>query len=292
LVDFNIHPAKREAKIRNISEIHHETVQMLKAWLFKTTVKHSPASRRESGSAPALNYPGLNKSHKAQDISKILQPQFPTKKTYGEAMTSWIQNAAESKSELVKKPVEDHQINDEFNFIYRGQVFNLFLIVETGNSVLLIDQHAAHERIIYEELKNSSTSQKLLIPFIFEPDKEIESFLLSHREIYSSIGIEITQKTIGNWELLSLPAVCKTIQNDILDFIMNSTGNSHEIEKKLYAMISCRAAVKDGDILDPVTASNLIQKALNLKIPRCPHGRPIWKELTREQLFRDVERIL
>jgi DNA mismatch repair protein MutL len=293
LVDFNIHPAKREAKIRNISEIHHETVQMLKSWLFKAAIKQTHTAKPFSEAAPNLNLPGFSNTptlHNRINFPQA-QNQSTTKKAYGEAVTSWIQEAAERKSAIVKNPVNG-PIQDEFNFIYRGQVFNLFLIAETEKSILLIDQHAAHERIIYEELKNSSASQKLLIPYIFEPEKEIENFLLSHTEIYSSIGIEIRQKFVGIWELLSLPAVCKTIQNDILDFIMNSIGNSQEIEKKLYAMISCRAAVKDGDVLDPVTASNLIQKALKLKIQRCPHGRPLWKEITRDQLFRDVERIL
>ncbi|NQT60070.1 MAG: DNA mismatch repair endonuclease MutL [Bacteroidetes bacterium] len=295
LVDFNIHPAKREAKIRNITEIHHETVQMIKSWLFKATAKQIHTTKITSNAAPTLNFtdfssPAPRSSH-GHGRKKFPQTQKNTKKAYEEAVTSWLQEAAEKKSDLVKNPVKN-QADDKLNFIYRGQVFNLFLIAETGNSILLIDQHAAHERIIYEELINNSTSQKLLIPYIFEPEKEIETFLLAHTEIYSSIGIEIKQKSIGLWELLSLPAVCKTIQNDILDFIMNSAGNSQEIEKKLYAMISCRAAVKDGDVLDPVTASNLIQKALKLKIQRCPHGRPLWKEITRDQLFRDVERIL
>ena len=293
LVDFNIHPAKREAKIRNISEIHHETVQMLKSWLFKTTKQQTHSAKPSSEEAQSLNFPGFNQTPTSYNPKFFpqAQNQSTTNKAYGEAVTSWMQEAAERKSDIVKNPVNG-SIQNEFNFIYRGQVFNLFLIAETDNSILLIDQHAAHERIIYEELISSSTTQKLLIPYIFEPEKEIETFLLSHTEIYSSIGIEIKQNSIGIWELRSLPAVCKTIQGDIIDFIMNSTGNSQEIEKKLYAMISCRAAVKDGDVLDPITAANLIQKALQLKIQRCPHGRPLWKKITRDQLFRDVERIL
>lgn len=293
LVDFNIHPAKREAKIRNISEIHHETVQMLKSWLFKSTKKQVHTLKPTSEAAPNLNFQDFSRPHVTHNRTNIPQTnnQSHTNTAYREAVTSWIQEAAEKNSDIVKDPIND-QRQEDFNFIYRGQVFNLFLIAETDKSILLIDQHAAHERIIYEELKSKSTSQKLLIPYIFEPEKEIETFLLSHIDIYSSIGIEIKQKSLGNWELLSLPTVCRTIQNDILDFIMTSAGNSQEIEKKLYAMISCRAAVKDGDVLDPVTASNLIQKALKLKIQRCPHGRPLWKEITRDQLFKDVERIL
>ena len=287
LVDFNIHPAKREAKIRNISEIHHETVQMLKSWLFKATKKQvTTTSFTGEVSAPALNFSDFNTPKISPDSSNFPKTAAPSKKAYGDAVNAWMQEAAEKKADTADI------IETEFNFMYRGQVFNLFLVAEMGNSILLIDQHAAHERIIYEELKSSSVSQKLLIPYIFEPEKEIETFLLSHNEIYSRIGIDIQQKSAGNWELLSLPAVCKAIQNDIIDFIMNSAGNSQEIEKKLYAMISCRAAVKDGDVLDPITASNLIQKALKLKIHRCPHGRPIWKEITREQLYKDVERIL
>ena len=287
LVDFNIHPAKREAKIRNISEIHHETVQMLKSWLFRATKKQvTTTSFTSKASAPSLNFSDFNTPKISPNRSNSLKTAAHSEKAYDDAVNTWMQEVAEKKADTADI------LENEFKFMYRGQVFNLFLVAEMGNSILLIDQHAAHERIIYEELKSSTVSQKLLIPYIFEPENEIENFLLSHNEIYSKIGIDIQQKSAGNWELLSLPAVCKAIQNDIIDFIMNSAGNSQEIEKKLYAMISCRAAVKDGDVLDPITASNLIQKALKLKIHRCPHGRPIWKEITREQLYKDVERIL
>ncbi len=292
LVDFNIHPAKREAKIRNISEIHHETVQMLKSWLFKSTKKQvTITSFTKDADAPTLKFPDFNTPITSLNSNNFSNTSSTSKKAYDDAVNTWMQEASEKKADL-KKEIFMEKSETEYNFLYRGQVFNLFLVAEIGNSILLIDQHAAHERIIYEELKSSSVSQKLLIPYIFEPEEDIEKFLLSHTDIYRRIGIEIQQKSVGNWELLSLPAVCKTIQNDILDFIMNTAGNSQEIEKKLYAMISCRAAVKDGDILDPITASTLIQKALKLTIHRCPHGRPIWKEITKEQLYKDVERIL
>jgi len=81
LVDFNIHPAKREAKIRNISEIHHETVQMLKSWLFKATTKQVPAAKRVNAAA-----------------------QSPTKKACDEAVTVWMQEAAERKVDFAKEP--------------------------------------------------------------------------------------------------------------------------------------------------------------------------------------------
>ena len=294
LVDFNIHPAKREAKIRNISEIHHETVQMLKAWLYKTTTKRTHAQSSSAGTTPKLNnFPDYRSSKNSETGSPRPQlKQFAaSKQSYSNAVETWLHDAAEKKVHF-EGSQQNSKTPDEYNFVYRGQVFNLFLIAETGNSIFLIDQHAAHERIIYEELIDNPTSQKLLIPYEFEPDPGIEKFLLVHTEIYSKIGIEITQKSEGHWELHSLPAVCKTIKNDILEFIMKSVGNSEEIEKKLYAMISCRSAVKDGDILDPVTASKLIQKALQLKLARCPHGRPLWKEITKDQLYRDVERIL
>ena len=69
-----------------------------------------------------------------------------------------------------------------------------------------------------------------------------------------------------------------------------SGGNWRELKKKLHATVACKKAVKDGMVLDSLTARNLVEKAFALPVPRCPHGRPIWFTLSRAELYRLVGR--
>ncbi len=304
LVDFNIHPAKREAKIRNITDIHHETVQMLKSWLNGISQRRvAPEDSRATPQQAAIPFEEIDRPKPAPSDGELReqrqrysgsplrqQPPSPASSTLDEKRTalrellSAATPAQADDSEKVQSQGSD--------FIYKGQIFNLFLLVERGEELIIIDQHAAHERIIYEELKGSPVIQQLLIPFVFEPNPDIDRFLSAHNGIYSDLGIALQRKGDGVWEMHSIPSVCSTIQHDVIDFIMRSAGNRDEIEKNLYAMISCRAAVKDGDGIDRVTAEHLIAQVFQLPVARCPHGRPVWKRITRQQLFRDVGRLV
>ena len=308
LVDFNIHPAKREAKIRNITEIHHETVQMLKKWLDDVSRKQASAAQRKAiPDQAAIPFEEIDRPKPAPSDGELrnsgeLREQrqrysgSPSRQQSPSPASSTLDEKRTALRELLSSAAPEDAAEEVQpagrDFIYKGQIFNLFLLAERGEELIIIDQHAAHERIIYEELRGSPVIQHLLIPFVFEPDPDIDRFLATCTGIYRDLGIELKQKGDGVWEMHSIPAVCSTIQHDVIDFIMKTAGNRDEIEKKLYAMISCRAAVKDGDSLDRVTAEQLIAEALQLPVARCPHGRPVWKRITRQQLFRDVGRLV
>lgn len=302
LVDFNIHPAKREAKIRPLPQIHHETVQLLKGWLYKETAQREKSRRagpvhQELFSRQDTNtreeFAAQRKTFSSCSQASHSFPKTDNKpdvQSYRKAFDELLSNQKRvQESEVRETPAPETP--PKRNYRYHGQIFNLFLIAEFEERILLIDQHAAHERIIYEELSSETLSQPMLIPYTFEPDEIVETFLLEEGELYRNVGIDIAQVKTGLWELRALPASCRQIKEDILEFIMKSAGNGEEIKKEFFAMVSCRAAVKDGDLLDETAALALIDKALKLKTPRCPHGRPIWKEISREELFQAVKRI-
>jgi DNA mismatch repair protein MutL len=313
LVDFNIHPAKREAKIRNLPQIHHETVEMIRSWVYglraagrsaalptaERTVQSSPPPEVSLGNDSSWGSSGSAASPRSWKETRSYQREG-SEKDYHEAFDALLsgfraRERSRPETDRQEPPAEREEYpgkEQEDAFIYRGQLFNLFLIAEQRDRVLIIDQHAAHERIIYDELSSSPAAQRLLIPYSFEPDPQVEEFLIENISVYRSIGIEIEQREGGCWDLTALPSVCRRIQDDIIEFMLSSVGNAADIQKKLYALISCRAAVKDGDVLDGLTARELIRKTLSLAVPRCPHGRPLWKELTKEELYRAVERIV
>jgi DNA mismatch repair protein MutL len=179
-----------------------------------------------------------------------------------------------------------------YDFIYRGQVFGLFLIAERNDRLYLVDQHAAHERIIYDALAADTRPQRLLVPEEFETDDETETIVRRNAEETARLGIEIRPAGPRRWALTALPETFRGAEGGIIEAVTGHHGAGGTLKKQLFAGIACKKAVKDGDPVDPTAACEIIRRAFELENPRCPHGRPLWFEVSREELFRKVGRIV
>ncbi len=300
LVDFNIHPAKREVKLRIGKEIHHQIVETIKQYLYteqrrsrgetqvsQTTLtfqgEDEPAARKTQEPSPSRWSPSASY---AASVRPTYQP------TVRKADEEWVSKAREifSDEERPSYPVTEAASASD-DFIYHGQVFGVFLVVEKDETLYLIDQHAAHERVIYEELKSQVAPQPLLVPIPFEVTDDVADYIENQLSAFKSQGI-ILEYSGGSWQLTALPNYARTLEDEIITFIQQEVGSPEEITRKLFATISCRRAVKEGDVLDDHTARDLIRKILALEVPRCPHGRPVWSEITREELYRAVKRLV
>ncbi|NCB01689.1 MAG: DNA mismatch repair endonuclease MutL [Spirochaetia bacterium] len=284
LVDFNIHPAKREVKLRNKAEIHHSVVSMIKQFLNLPTVQKTEhyASSKELFDQSPRNYQIVSNFHSSY------------RKEKGEVEPDWFNRAKQVlQKQQDEKKEESISIVHDIEFKYLGQLFSLFLLVEKDSSLFLIDQHAAHERILYDELKTVKGSQPLMIELDFEVERSIDTFLLENSEWYKEFGITIIRKGDLQWALTSIVPHYKLVEEDIIRSIQGySGGNIEELHKMLYANTACKAAIKDGDIIDDDSAIALIKKVFALTYPVCPHGRNFVVEITRDQLFNTVGRIV
>jgi len=168
---------------------------------------------------------------------------------------------------------------------------SLFLLIEKEEKLFIMDQHAAHERVLYEEFRqNRSHPQELLIPMRLELSEREEEWLSGSIFSWRELGFDLKQHAPGEWTVNRVPAFAERLDDEILDIIRGGGGSGDRLEKKLYAAASCKAAIKDGEILDRETAIRLIEKAFALPFPRCPHGRPLWFEISRDELFQLVGR--
>jgi DNA mismatch repair protein MutL len=175
---------------------------------------------------------------------------------------------------------------------YYGQVFGLFLLASVAERLFIIDQHAAHERILFERFRASPRKpQHLLVPIAFEATNDEERNLENNIDFCSTLGIEMRRSSPGNWEIHSLPEGFQPLEAEVVSFVKQAKGTRRELEQELYARMSCRAAVKEGDSIDEISATELIRQAFALSQARCPHGRPIWYELSRRELYHLVGRL-
>jgi DNA mismatch repair protein MutL len=304
LVDFNIHPAKREVKLRNKAEIHHQVVVMIRQQMAKSLPRlhfDHTASEQQPQFAnfdPPPYMPSTD--HTSSPRGKIGEPsRNQQSQTHSQ---DWLERARKvlsgHKEADVSKQVDSdsnplERKEENSTFTYLGQAFELFLIVQKGDSLYLIDQHAAHERILYDQIRKDGGIQKLMVPLDFEVDRTVDEFLQNHHHWYAEYGLDLRRIGDLSWELHSIPALWKSIERDVVSFISSqSAGDVTELEKKLYATIACHAAIKDGDAIDATTAESLIRKVFQLENPVCPHGRTFVVEITKDQLWRSVGRIM
>jgi DNA mismatch repair protein MutL len=174
-----------------------------------------------------------------------------------------------------------------------GRAFNLFIVAERGDRLFLIDQHAAHERILYDRfLSKPIPAQELLAPIPFTTSSEDDDrFLETNREALQKLGLRIEGGDDGAWLIEALPADWRLPDGETVEAILTLKDAGENIVERWAATLSCHGAVKDGDYLDDGAALELAAAALALSEPRCPHGRPLWVELSREELYRGVKRV-
>lgn len=274
LVDFNIHPAKREARFRTLPAIHQEVVASLRRAL-ETEVLRFP----EKSDLPFQEPLALEHRTESTAVESLRgRAQLPSIRTWD------IQEVRPATE--VREPTSDA-------FRYLGQVLGVFLVAEVGDDLYLVDQHAAHERILFDAFRDhGGRVQELLFPRRFIPEDEVAPLLETQWPEYEALGIGIRPVGGGEYELLSLPQTVAGMEKTVIEFVRTNRKPVADLEKDLYASLSCRAAVMDGDPLDPAAARELLRKTFALKHARCPHGRPVWTVLSRKDLFERVGRLV
>ena len=177
---------------------------------------------------------------------------------------------------------------------YIGACLGTFLLAEKDRCLYIIDQHAVHERILFDKLMSTQTkakSQQLLIPYKINTESKTQDKLLENlAPELTRIGFETLKKEDGKWEIISIPERWTGTEYELKNLIFEKQIEPKEIIRSIAAMTSCKAAIKDGYIIDDITATELVEKAFELADPHCPHGRPIYTVISREKLFELVKR--
>ncbi|NLN48315.1 MAG: hypothetical protein GX154_04360 [Clostridiales bacterium] len=202
-------------------------------------------------------------------------------------------------NKLPKKHIKDRT---EEKFVI-GQVFNTFILCQSGNEFLMIDQHAAHERIIYESLlerkrKNQIEQQVLLIPMIIElSTKEMNDIKMS-LEMLNSLGFDIEIFGHNSIAIRQVPLImghpCSgSVISELLDTIHDLGDNMKAMEEKALLQIACKTAIKAGDRLTKDEMVKLIDELYKTELYfTCPHGRPTILSMTRGELDKKFKRVL
>lgn len=349
LIDFNIHPAKKEARFYDISDLHHGLSSTIKDFFKKYTYANfsedkSPDEIRsqdffdiysdniENQTGTKNTYASIH--YKTSETNNARLSDFRSKylgiksqNSQNQSQNSYLSrtklydiaqqalDAQNSQSDglnqnLEKKEYDSNDFQSQFSsgetfeqnqqikieekIKFIGTCLGTFLLAEKNNCLYIIDQHAAHERILFDRLMNNqdeNANQQLLIPYKIRTESKTQDLQLEKLQSrLSQIGFEIQKIEDGYWEVSSIPERWTGSEFDLKQALFVKHVEPEEIIRSIAAMTACKAAVKDGYILDSITAEKLVKQAFTLEDPHCPHGRPIYTVISREKLFELVKR--
>lgn len=227
---------------------------------------------------------GVKKEEDNQDAEKVTEYKYADAKNL---------SVFEEKEEYKNVPA----------YTYRGAVFSTYLIIEMGNEMYIIDQHAAHERVLYEEIKKNyyqtaeKESQIMLLPDIINLSHKEKAIVKENVDLFKKAGFMIEEFGENAIRLIGVPSICmdmdtKELFLEILDTIDTvAITAKQEKEDRFIATIACKAAVKANMDLSKEEVDNLMKKMLVLPNPfTCPHGRPTAIKMSKIDLEKKFNR--
>ena len=265
--DVNVHPTKKDVRFKDEGKIYR---------ILFHAVKNSMLNTEFLG------------NNQLENQDKYIENEY-------EFLTNKLEK--EDKNLELRKREENRKID----YKYIGILFRTFIIIEIDNEIFLIDQHAAHERVLYEQIKENykknmkQNSQMTLLPEVHTlTHKEIE-FVMKNKEMLEKIGFDIEQFGENTIKINGIPDLeykskTKSLFLDILDEMISSNRTSiKDIEERFIATVACKAAVKANMDLNEQEVHKLIQSLLSLNNPyTCPHGRPTTIKISKEYLEKEL----
>lgn len=200
-----------------------------------------------------------------------------------------------------EEPDDRGIFDDRQSLLYLGEAFRTYLIAQYGSGIIVMDKHAAHERMIFNRLKkeiDSGVASQYMMPVNFVPSRREYSVLMDNIELLENSGYLIEDFGGGTVTVRGCPSVL--VNEDIPSLLCEIAGNlmsgststTTERLEKIISTSACRAAVKAGSEMSPAEAQIFMKKVLSdPDIRTCPHGRPVYMEISRHDLEKQFGRL-
>lgn len=305
-VDVNVHPTKHEVRFRNQQQVHDFIVSAIRERLQGHAFE---ATRGESISLTTDTQP--------TELNRVLSPVNPVQRDYreriqeslaafNEKVSSAPPIAAVStvKGEMTvwsKGHGEVLSMLDGWRLI--GQYLNSYLLCQVNDELVLIDQHAAHERIGFERLRtqlasNGIDSQSLLFPVVLDLDHREAAILSEHLDDFARFGFEVEAFGGRSFTVKSVPALVTDVDAERLvrDLAaeLNEIGRSGQLDdeiERVLAVLACHSMVRANQALSPSEMQQLLKDLAEIDFGSCcPHGRPIMHRLPKREIEKFFHR--
>lgn len=309
-IDINVSPTKTEIKF----DAENEVFQAIRYAVKQSLLNHGMILQSlEHKSSPSKIAPTPSFSFERSGEKSVSSPSrfIPSQRpflstnqnsTFENQITLQAPTAIETdspSSEETKYPFA--YLIEDFKIL--GQIMQTFIVAENKRGLILIDQHVAHERILYEHLwktrdPKNMIAQHLLTPEPLHLDRVSAELLFSQLNQLKQIGFEIEPFGGESFLVRSVPGiftmknVSTNIKEMIEDWLHGNPWNSlDQARERIWSTCACKMAVKSGDILQIPEMQKLITDLAETENPYlCPHGRPITLVITKDELFKRFKR--
>jgi len=311
-IDVNVHPAKREIRFRRSQDVH----RLVSGAVRRAVQDYQEQKRSELFGAPAPREPQTfiplpdAPSFTPRSIPFGSTSSVPGPQVQAVGAVAVESREPEARPEPFKPPPPPPPVPDDpekqeeqegnlSGLSLIGQLLDLYLLCEKDGQLLVIDQHAAHERILYGKLRQaylSSTvpAQNLLFPVTVELGPDHCELVDRQGEILSQLGLDVAHFGESTYVIKAVPALVSTLSPaDILSETLDGLRGSNLREDEgipaavdsLFASMACKAAIKAGNSLQPEEMLELLlQMEESAVFSHCPHGRPVIKTFSRPEI--------
>ncbi|MDY3909190.1 MAG: DNA mismatch repair endonuclease MutL [Eubacterium sp.] len=310
-IDVNVHPTKMEVRFTNQEDVYHLFEDAISSALQEISlipeVALEPESKREKKEEPVL----LSKDPEPFETKRMTDT---IKKPASKQQKPVIYTSESSPVPVLKEETrityEQKSFEEEITsqekpqFRIVGQVFDTYWLIEYAEELLIIDQHAAHEKVLYEKLmkhlsEKKGITQNLAAPVVVNlSEREIE-VLQVNLSTFEQIGFQIEHFGEKDYLITGVPAdflnvPSKELFLEMLDGLVEEGSKSHpEIVLDHCATMACKAAVKGNHRMSYAEAEKLIEQMLMMDEPyHCPHGRPTTIAMSRQEFEKKFKRIV
>ncbi len=292
LVDVNVHPSKLEVRFSNAKEIFSLIYRAIKAVIEQTNTIYHQESKNDLPDTFSFK-------NQVKETTPTYEPTYIEKNAFHEQMK-------QVKEQFIQQPINSskpiaEEIKNDTNeligdYIIIGQLFQTYVILQRENDILLLDQHACHERITYEKLlkkyENQSIEKQLLLAPI---EVRLTSFemnlVFDNQEKINRMGFEVDQ--FSDYSI-----VIRTVPTDIFgdnakDVFISAIDNLKKDDHEALYMMACKNSIKANHKLSHEEIREMVSLLGELTNPfNCPHGRPTIIKMTKYELEKRFKRIV
>lgn len=315
LIDVNIHPTKQEIKFINHQEIQDSIDKNISDSLYNTLYIQKVRIKQEEP------------KRKSKDLPLIFDKEIINDKQVNNKNEKRINNYKDnyeynSQNNFVKEKLNQDDFVDE-NFILAdkednkkqsdflediriiGVLFSTYILLESIESkkLFIMDQHAAHERVLYEKFKEEFESeniviQNLLAPEVLELSNMETEYVIDNINTFKKLGFIVEEFGQNSVIIRGVPLLfgkpqMKSFFLELVDVLKSNIKSGYEVKLDKIMKIACTKAVKGGDRITNIEIKNLIEQLKKVKNPyTCPHGRPTIIEISKKDIEKEFKRIM
>lgn len=331
ILDVNVHPTKMELRFSTNEYVYNFVLDSIKSTLKSgelapevslSDVKVPQRFLNSNNSSARQNYAAAQvqapEEAKQADIPKPtasaanqskerLPEPFEINRSNDmiikEEATKYADN---NKSDVQQLSMFDNalmNVSDTNSYRVIGQIFDTYWLIEFEDKFYMMDQHAAHEKILYEKLMNHIKTKKMdtqmiMPPIILELNLRQEEIIKKYSSVFDKVGFELEQFGTMSYKVTGVPAGFPTINYkqmliDMIDNLCDDRKSDLEIITEKIASMSCKAAVKGNNKLSFDEAKQLIGELMKAENPyNCPHGRPTLIVMSKYEIEKKFKRIV